>query len=119
MRMRGTTQELDARARELRANLTHEEAMLWERLRARQLEGFKFRRQHPLGTFILDFCCAAARLVIEVDGDSHFTRTERDQARDQLLAAYGYRVLRFRNERVRHELEQVVTEIRTALQTAP
>lgn len=65
------------------------------------------RRQHPLGPYILDFCCPSCRLVVEVDGDIHAEQTEYDQTRTETLNAYGYHVLRFRNEAVLNDLPGV------------
>jgi len=70
-RMRGSTQDLELAAHGLRRNPTPAEKTLWQALRNRQLAGLKFRRQHPLGPFILDFCCPARMLVVEVDGAAH------------------------------------------------
>ena len=100
-------------ARELRQPQTPAEVKLWSRLRDRQLDGLKFRRQHPVGHFIIDFYCAEARLCIEIDGDSH---TEPDQikydaARTQWLNAEGYRVIRFTNREVFQHVEAVVQAV--------
>ncbi len=99
------------RAKELRRPLTPAEARLWQYLRAKSLCGLKFRRQHPLGRFILDFCCIERKLVIEVDGDSHAGRVEYDQARTEWLQAQGYRVVRFSNRDLMNNIEGVVAEI--------
>ncbi|NES20008.1 MAG: DUF559 domain-containing protein [Symploca sp. SIO3E6] len=111
-RIRGTTPEIAQAARKLRNNLTPAEARLWEALRNKQLEGLRFRRQHPVGNFILDFYCPAVRLVVEVDGAIHDSQTEYDDARTAKLAEYGYKVLRFRNEQVMNDLPKVLAEIR-------
>jgi len=100
-----------ARARELRQPQTPLEGKLWACLRDRQLGGFKFRRQHPIDRFIVDFCCPARRLVIEVDGDSHADQVDHDQARTDRLKEEGYRVLRFTNGDVCHRLEGVLETI--------
>ena len=102
-------------ARGLRAMLTRPERLLWARLRARQL-GFKFRRQHPLPPYILDFYCAEAHLAVEIDGDSHGRPSvqERDSNRLAQLAAHGIRVLRFTNAEVAGELEVVLGTINEA-----
>jgi very-short-patch-repair endonuclease len=86
------------RARYLRKNMTQTEWRLWQRLSGRQLGGWKFRRQHPVGKYIVDFYCPAARLVIELDGSSHDDGTAFDygQGRQAWLESQGYRVLRFR-----------------------
>ena len=106
-----TSPEIQQRAKELRQQMTPAERVLWEHLRAKRLKGLKFRRQHPLGPFIVDFCCPEHRLVIEVDGGVHELQKECDEARTEQLEAYGYRVLRFRNEDVLHRLEDVLEAI--------
>jgi len=111
-RIRGTTLEIEKAARKLRNNLTLAEARLWEALRSKQLEGLRFRCQHPVGNFILDFYCPAIRLVVEVDGEIHDSQTEYDNARTAKLTEYGYKVLRFKNEQVMNDLPKVLAEIR-------
>ncbi len=87
-RIRSTT-AIQKRARELRQSSTLAEKALWERLRNRQLSGFKFRRQHHIERFIVDFYCAAARLVIEIDGGIHQAQVEADTVRSDELDATG------------------------------
>ena len=106
-----TPAAVQQRAKELRQYMTPAEKALWQRLRARRLNGLKFRRQHPLGPFIADFYCAAHRLVIEVDGDIHETQAERDEVRTEQFEAYGYRVIRFSNVQVEQDIEAVLAEI--------
>jgi len=118
-RIRGTTPALEQRARELRCAPTPAEHLLWARLRRRQLNGLKFRRQHPLGRFIADFCCPVRKLVIELDGPIHVRQVERDAARTQTFEAYGYRVLRFSNVRVETDIESVLVEIATVCGEQP
>ncbi len=109
------------RARELRQEMTPAEKTLWEQLRNRKLGGFKFRRQHPLDRFIVDFYCAACKLIVEVDGDIHDLQQERDAIRTEELERQGYRLIRFRNEQVLYDLENVLAAIQTAClsQTSP
>jgi very-short-patch-repair endonuclease len=106
-------------ARELRGRQTAAEDMLWEALRNRRLDGLKFRRQHPVGPFVLDFCCPDRRLAVEVDGAVHDTWRERDAEREDLLRAAGYRVLRFPNEVVSGDLASVLEAIRSAVESLP
>ena len=109
-------------ARALRKNMTGTEHQLWSRLRGRQLEGWKFRRQHPIGEYIVDFVCLAARLVVELDGYSHGVETqlEYDQARDRYLRGQGYRVLRFSGDYHEPEfIEGVVATIFRELDSMP
>jgi very-short-patch-repair endonuclease len=95
----------------LRREETEAESALWEALRGRQLSNLKFRRQHPLGRFVLDFVCPSAKLVIELDGSSHEGRQEYDAARTEQLTRYGYRILRYRNESVLSHLGIVLEDI--------
>jgi very-short-patch-repair endonuclease len=111
-RIRGTTQEIEQAARRLRQALTPAEVKLWNALRCRQLAGLRFRCQHPVGQFILDFYCPTCKLVVEVDGKIHEQQTEYDQARIDYLQAYGYRILRFSNQQVFTDLEAVLDEIK-------
>ena len=100
-----------ARARELRQPQTRAEAKCWARLRNRQLGSFKFRRQHPIGCFVVDFYCAAARLAIEIDGDSHADQADYDLARTEWLNEGGYHVIRFTNRDVFSQMEAVLETI--------
>ena len=99
------------RARELRRDLTQAEALLWDRLRGGQLSGWKFRRQHPIGRFIVDFYCAEAGLVVEVDGGVHREQAEYDAVRTEMLEAEGYRVIRFGNHEIVEDLDGVLGRI--------
>ncbi len=96
--------------RHLRNEATTAEAMLWKRLRRRQLEGRKFRRQHPVGPYIVDFFCATAHLAIELDGAVHDDpdRWAYDTQRTRFLESKGIRVLRFENEQVVRSIDDVV-----------
>ncbi|MBN8824055.1 MAG: endonuclease domain-containing protein [Spirosoma sp.] len=100
--------------RELRKNPTSSETLLWEKLRDSQLEGRKFRRQHSIGVYILDFYCPAERLAIEVDGSIHQNPETiiHDQERDHTLAQLGITTLRVSNEEVETDLESVLTKIK-------
>jgi very-short-patch-repair endonuclease len=99
--------------------MTEAEQVLWTALRGRRMGGLRFRRQHPVGRFVLDFYCAAAKLCVEVDGGIHDEQTERDEERSAVLAAGGYRVLRVRNEEVLAALPSVLARIERAAQQAP
>ena len=111
-RIRGTTPEIEQAARQLRQNLTPAEALLWSALKNKQLEGLRFRCQHPVGNFILDFYCPSCKLVVEVDGKIHDRQTEYDDARTTKLTEYGYKVLRFSNEQVMKNLPKILAEIK-------
>ena len=99
-------------ARELRQPQTAAEVTLWQNIRNRNLK-YKFRRQHPIDFFIIDFYCAQAKLLIEVDGASHFEKAqmEYDQARTKYLESLGYQLIRFTNDEVRYNLNAVVVRI--------
>jgi very-short-patch-repair endonuclease len=101
------------RAKTFRRALTPPEARLWVRLRGRALDDLRFRRQHPIGPYILDFYCAAARLAVEVDGEVHGQEDQagRDVRRDRWLATQGVRVIRLRAEDVRVHLDDVLAFI--------
>lgn len=87
--------------------MTDAEQALWRRLRARQINNYKFRRQHPYGDFILDFVCLEIKLVVEVDGGQH-NQSTKDVLRDQALSAAGFRVMRFWNNQVLNDIESVL-----------
>ena len=103
-------------ARGLRKNLTDAENRLWLRLRQRQLGGFRFRRQVPLGPYVVDFACLAEKLVVEVDGGQHAERIEHDEMRSAWLVANGFCVLRFWNNDVLGNTDGVLQTILDALQ---
>lgn len=103
------------RARDMRHPLTPAEARVWARVRNNQL-GFKVRRQHPIDRFIADFYVASAKLVIEIDGDSHTApdQADYDVARTEWLHQHGYRVIRFTNEDAHRRLDGVIAAIAQA-----
>jgi len=100
----------------MRREPTHAEALLWARLRNRQFLGLKFRRQHSIDQFIVDFYCRDAHLVIELDGRVHESMLAEDAARSEVLVAYGLPVLRFRNDDVESDIESVLSSIAAAIQ---
>jgi very-short-patch-repair endonuclease len=94
------------RARELRKNLTVSEWRMWCHLKGRQMDGWKFRRQAPIGPYVVDFVCFAARLVVELDGDSHDdVQFDYDERRQAWLESQGFKVLRLSSENERDPLE--------------
>jgi very-short-patch-repair endonuclease len=99
--------------KELRKNLTPAEAFLWKQLQKRQLKGRKFRRQHSIENFIVDFYCAQEELIIELDGEVHKNATaeEKDRKRDKRLEELGFKVLRFENKMIFDFLPSVLKEI--------
>jgi very-short-patch-repair endonuclease len=98
-------------ARQMKAEPTQAEALLWKNLRKRQLGGLKFRRQHIIHACIVDFYCPAAKLVIEVDGPVHNEQEEYDQERDNFLQEMGYQVVRFMNADILKNLDVVIAGI--------
>ena len=104
-------------ARVLRGRETSAERLLWDALRGRQLAGLKFRRQHPIGSFVADFCCPDRRLIVELDGEIHETQEHRDAEREELLHAAGYHILRFSNREVLTDLSGTLARIQTTAQS--
>jgi very-short-patch-repair endonuclease len=105
-------------ARQLRRELTDAERRLWTHLRQNQLDGHRFRRQVPIGPYIVDFACLSARVLIEVDGGQHTDALHYDAARSAWLEARGYQVLRFWNNDVLSNTDGVLMVIRETLLTA-
>jgi len=100
-------------SRQLRENMTDAERHLWAQIRMKQLKGYQFYRQKPIGDYIVDFFCPRAKLVIEVDGSQHFSdeMTEYDRIRNEYLSSLGLRVLRFTNIDVLTHIKRVVESI--------
>ncbi len=103
--------KLLAMARRMRRQPTDAENLLWQRLKAKRLEGWKFRRQEPVAGYVADFLCYDARLVIEVDGGQHAADADRDEQRTMAIAAEGFRVVRFWNNEVLENIEGVLETI--------
>jgi very-short-patch-repair endonuclease len=106
-------------AREMRRKPTEAEKLLWKHLRSFQLNRLKFRRQHNIERFIVDFYCAKAKLVIEVDGPIHQYQAEEDLIRQQFLESKKKRVIRFTNEAVLNNVEEVIKQIMVFLPPPP
>ncbi|MEX0782115.1 MAG: endonuclease domain-containing protein [Dehalococcoidia bacterium] len=108
-------------ARRLRRELTATEATLWEALRDKRLNGLKFRRQHPVGRFVIDFYCADVGVAVEVDGDVHLSPVQRvaDADRQRTLEDHGIQFLRFTNDAVQHRLNAVLSQISDACSARP
>jgi very-short-patch-repair endonuclease len=98
---------LKEKARQLRKNATPAEVILWKIIRGRRFADLKFRRQQPLGPFIVDFFCAHWKLVIESDGETHVGKEKKDQIRQAWLEEQGYKVLRFDNSMVYEDREVI------------
>jgi very-short-patch-repair endonuclease len=103
-------------AKALRRNLTDAEQKLWYHLRAHRFVGRKFKRQKPLGCYVVDFVCLEEKLIIELDGGQHAESVAYDQERDSWLRSQGYTVLRFWNNELLNEMESVLEKIRLALE---
>ena len=110
----GASEEVVARARDLRKRMTEAEELLWSNLRDKKLDGLKFRRQHPIWRFIADFYCHKAKLVIELDGGIHqeIETKERDINRTAEIERFDIKVIRFTNEEVLENIEEVLFKIK-------
>ncbi|QJU60443.1 endonuclease domain-containing protein [Sphingomonas sp. AP4-R1] len=114
----GRIADLQERAAEMRRNPTEPEKRLWRHLSNGQLGGWKFRRQATIGSYIADFVCPAARLIVEVDGDTHVDPAA-DARRDAALGEAGYRVVRVTNDEVMRNMEGVLAHVGVALAARP
>jgi very-short-patch-repair endonuclease len=103
-------------AKTLRRNLTDAEQKLWYHLRAHRFIGRKFKRQKPIGRYVVDFICLEEKLIIELDGGQHAESLEYDHERDSWLRSQGYTVLRFWNNELMNETESVLERIRLAIE---
>ncbi|MCS5489014.1 endonuclease domain-containing protein [Algoriphagus limi] len=113
----GASPEIQIRARELRKEMTPAEKVLWNFLKNKSLEGFKFRRQHPIKNYIVDFYCHQQKLVIEVYGSVHdqMDQKEYDSGRTSVLEEFGLKVIRFRNEEILDNFQSVIERISKGL----
>jgi len=102
-------------ARQLRLNLTASEKVLWAELKKSQLGGYRFRCQHPVYRYVLDFYCHSAMLAVEIDGDVHKERKDYDAFRDELLQSIGIKTIRFSVQDVMTSLNKVIHVIREEL----
>ncbi len=111
---KGAPPENFAKAKDLRKNTTEAEKALWEKLKQKQLGGYKFRRQHPIHKFIVDFYCHKLKLVVEVDGGYHNEPEQRgkDKKRTELLESQGVKVIRFSNDDVLKRISDVIEKIK-------
>ncbi len=113
----GASPKIFELAKDLRIHLTDSEKLLWDRLRLNQVEGYRFKPQHPIGNFIVDFYCHKAKLIIEIDGGYHNDKAqeEYDIGRSHLLSEFGLKVIRFKNEDVFERIDFVIEEIKRNL----
>src|SRR5579872_611501 len=106
-------------ARRLRRSQSDAEYALWFQLRRRRFLGLKFRRQHPMGPYIVDFCCVDKKLIVEVDGSQHLENADYDAQRTTFLKRDGYRVIRFWNHEALTEMDGVLEKLAQFLAAAP
>ncbi len=111
---RGAPDSSFSKAESLRNRMTNAETLLWETLKNNQLDGFKFRRQHPIHLYIADFYCHKLKLVIEIDGEYHNSQEQKiiDKQKTLDLESQGLKVVRFTNEKVENNLNEVLKKIR-------
>ena len=102
-------------AREMRKEPTDAENKLWQELRGHKLNKLKFRRQHSIDKFVVDFYCREKKLIIEVDGEIHDFQKENDSIRQEFLEELGYAVLRFKNEEIINDLKKVLEKIKSSI----
>ncbi len=109
------TAEQRSLARSLRKNMTLPEKLLWNELRDRQVRGCKFRRQHPIGNYVVDFCCIEKKLIIEIDGEVHDLKADRDKIREDYLVGLGYRVVRVLAREIFQNMNSVILTLESIL----
>ena len=105
-------------AKHLRCNQTSAEALIWEELRGRKCGGYKFRRQIPIGKYVVDFLCVAQKLIVEIDGPSHLDAVDYDANRTRILESQGYHIMRLTNEDVYEDLGTTIEAIWQSLENA-
>jgi len=113
----GAKPETFEAARILRKNMTFYEKLLWERLKLKQICGVRFRRQHPIDFFIVDFYCHEARLVVEIDGEIHNYQTEYDDGRSAEMERYSIKLIRFTNKEVANNIDYIVKKIENEIKS--
>jgi len=99
--------------------MTSAKKILWLKISKKQLNGFRFRRQHSIGRYIADFYCHDLRLIVELDGNIHYETKEYDTDRDEFLKACGYTVLRFQNDEILNSLDDVLDRIKSCIISLP
>jgi very-short-patch-repair endonuclease len=112
--------EIKKKRQELRNNMPPAEILLWYELKGKKILNYKFRRQYSVGRYITDFCCPRAKLIIEIDGDSHFIDNyarEYDNKREEYLRSIGFNILRFTNLEIYYDLERVLNKIKRYLKS--
>lgn len=106
------------KAKELRRNETEAEKLLWDKLKGNQINGLKFRRQHPIQLFIADFYCHQIKLIIEIDGEYHLTKEQiiKDRERTEILNEMGIEVIRFKNDEVTNRIDLILSQIKIKIE---
>ena len=115
---KGAPSDSFSKAQFLRRNETIAEKLLWEKLRNNQLGGLKFRRQHPVNIYIADFYCHKFKLIIELDGDYHYQeeQKQKDEVRTEVLRLNDLKIIRFKNEEVEQDINQVLITIKNKIE---
>ena len=115
---KGAPSDSFSKAQFLRRNETKAEKLLWEKLRNNQLGGLKFRRQHPVNIYIADFYCHKFKLIIELDGDYHYQeeQKQKDEVRTEVLRLNDLKIIRFKNEEVEQDINQVLITIKNKIE---
>lgn len=103
------------RAKYLRENMTETEKILWNELKLNKIDGFRFKAQHPIDIYIVDFYCHKAKLVVEIDGEIHKFKKNEDKARTEELESFDLKVVRFSNDDIRNNINYVIEKIRKEL----
>ena len=111
-----TTPKIFGHAKQLHCNMTPAEVKLWSRLRAHQVAGVHFRNQHAIGNYVVDFCAPRRKLIIELDGSQHLEQEEYDEERTNYFRSQGYQVIRFWNNEVTNNMENVLLAITQTLE---
>ena len=104
------------RSRELRQKMTLPEKILWQFLRSSSFAGLRFRRQHPIGCYIVDFCCLQKKLIVELDGEYHTKIEQEDKERDDFFKGHGFRILHFTNDHIFDRIEWALQTIAQELE---
>ncbi|MBN2774888.1 MAG: endonuclease domain-containing protein [Prolixibacteraceae bacterium] len=103
------------KAKKLRLNMTNAEKLLWEKLNRKQLLELRFRRQHPINIYIVDFYCHEYKLVVELDGGIHKSQKDYDKSRSEDLGMFGLKVIRFKNSEVENDIDEVILKIKNSI----
>ena len=111
----GATPQTMKKAKLLRSKMTQSESILWEKLKGKQINGLRFRRQHPINIYIVDFYCHTQKLVIELDGEIHKSQIEYDNERTKDLNIYGLNIIRFHNYEIEEDIDNIISKIKNTI----